>query len=269
LFSASSCSIASLRAWYSLKLPGQESRLPRSSSTMRVATRSRKRRSWVMNTSVTPELTSISSSHSMAPTSRWLVGSSSSNSSGEMASAWASARRFFWPPESVPTRRVGIEREALDDALGLRLERPRLARLEFRLQRVHALQQSFLIGAGLAEGVRNRMVLGEQGRHFAHAGNDGLENRQLGVKRRFLRHVTDAQARLQPDLAIVEPATTGERAQGATTCRCRCGRSAPPFRQHRAGNPHGRAAARGQRRARRRRESGTAWAGRCVEVGNV
>jgi hypothetical protein len=46
----------------------------------------------------------------------------------------------------------------------------------------------------------------------------------------------------------------------ARTCRCRCGRSAPPFRQRRAGNPHGQAAARGQKPARRQRESGTAWA---------
>jgi hypothetical protein len=39
------------------------------------------------------------------------------------------------------------------------------------------------------------------------------KDRQIGVKRRLLRNVTDAQARLPPDLAIVEPTTTGERAQ--------------------------------------------------------
>jgi hypothetical protein len=78
---------------------------------------------------------------------------------------------------------------------------------------VHALKQSFLLGTGLPECVRHRMVLGQQGRQLAHASHDSLENRQIGVKRWLLGNVTDAQARLQPDLAIVEPTTTGERAQ--------------------------------------------------------
>ena len=43
--------------------------------------------------------------------SRPVVGSSRNRSSGSPTSAQATARRCFWPPESVPTRAVGLLRE--------------------------------------------------------------------------------------------------------------------------------------------------------------
>jgi hypothetical protein len=104
------------------------------------------------------------------------------------------------------------------------------------------------------------MVLGQQGRQLAHAGNDGGKDRQIGSQR-----AAPAERNRCAGPAAARPchrrARHNRRARStARTCRCRYGRSAPPFRQRRAGNPHGQGAARGQRPARRRRESGTAWA---------
>ncbi len=70
---------------------------------MRVATRSRKARSWVMNSTLERCETSSSSSQRMPSKSRWLVGSSSSSTSGCSTSARASATRFFMPPDSAST----------------------------------------------------------------------------------------------------------------------------------------------------------------------
>ena len=47
--------------------------------------------------------TSSSSSQAIESRSRWLVGSSSSSTSGLATSAWASATRFLVPPDSEPT----------------------------------------------------------------------------------------------------------------------------------------------------------------------
>ena len=62
---------------------------------MRVATRSRKVRSWVMVTTLPLKSISRFSSHSMESRSRWLVGSSSSSTSGRRTSACASATRLL------------------------------------------------------------------------------------------------------------------------------------------------------------------------------
>jgi hypothetical protein len=61
--------------------------------------------------------------------------------------------------------------------------------------------------------MRYRVILGQQGRQLAHSGHHRRENSQIGVERRFLRHVADTQARLPPDFAIVQPAVPGQRAQ--------------------------------------------------------
>ena len=82
--------------------PGNE-KLPRSSSTMRVATRSRKARSWVI-TIAEGVFRSRFSRTRIPSTSRWFVGSSSSSRSGSCAKASASAARFLSPPDMVAGR---------------------------------------------------------------------------------------------------------------------------------------------------------------------
>ncbi|SKO27171.1 Uncharacterised protein [Mycobacteroides abscessus subsp. massiliense] len=69
--------------------------MPRSSSTMRVAILSKKRRSWVITTKLPSNALSRFSSQIIASMSKWLVGSSSSNTSGFCTQACAKATRFF------------------------------------------------------------------------------------------------------------------------------------------------------------------------------
>ena len=100
--------------------------MPRSSSTMRVVTRSRNARSWVM-TIAGGHLSSSSSSRSMPSMSRWLVGSSSSSRSGCNASASASAARLRSPPELVARVALGVEIKAVQEFRQPRLQAPALA----------------------------------------------------------------------------------------------------------------------------------------------
>ena len=68
---------------------------------MRVATRSRNARSWVITTAVQRARCSTLSSCAMPSMSRWLVGSSSSSRSGCSENASASAARLRSPPEAL------------------------------------------------------------------------------------------------------------------------------------------------------------------------
>src|SRR5882724_6501332 len=70
---------------------------------MRVATCSRKYRSWLTTTKARARSVSTSSSQRMPATSRWLVGSSISRMSGAAASSRAMASRLRQPPDSVST----------------------------------------------------------------------------------------------------------------------------------------------------------------------
>ena len=76
--------------------------MPRSKSTMRVATRFKKLRSWVMVMTLPLKAISRSSSHSIESKSRWLVGSSNKSTSGCDTNPCANATRFLLPPERVP-----------------------------------------------------------------------------------------------------------------------------------------------------------------------
>ena len=71
-----------------------------SSSRMRVATRSRKARSWV-TTIAAGCFRRVLSSCVMPSMSRWLVGSSSRSRSGSRAKARARAARLTWPPDAA------------------------------------------------------------------------------------------------------------------------------------------------------------------------
>ena len=103
---------------------------------MRVATRSRKVRSWVMVTTLPLKSISRFSSHSMESRSRWLVGSSSSSTSGRRTSAWASATRFLVPPESVPIDGVLVQVQPVQGFVDALLPVPAVLRLDGALQLV-------------------------------------------------------------------------------------------------------------------------------------
>ena len=70
---------------------------------MRVASLFKKRLSCVINSTQPLKLNNNSSSHSMASKSKWLVGSSNSNTSGSATSARPSATRLRHPPDKVDT----------------------------------------------------------------------------------------------------------------------------------------------------------------------
>ena len=96
-----SASIAASRAtWKLTQSPGNDSSRARSISTTRVASDWRNARSWVTNNSVPSNSLSLRSSQPMVARSRWLVGSSSSNSSGFDTSARARPTRRRQPPDN-------------------------------------------------------------------------------------------------------------------------------------------------------------------------
>ena len=78
---------------------------------------------------------------------------------------------------------------------------------------MQALKQSFVVGGRLGHRVRNGVVVGQQRRHLTHTCDNRFKDRQLRVKWWFLRHVTHADARLPPDVAVIERTLPGERAQ--------------------------------------------------------
>ena len=73
---------------------------PRSSHSVCLVSRVRKVRSWLMTTKAPVKRPSHSSSHSIAAMSRWLVGSSSSSTSGSCANARTIAARRRSPPDA-------------------------------------------------------------------------------------------------------------------------------------------------------------------------
>ena len=105
--------------------------------------------------------------------------------------------------------RFRVQAEAGNHPLGLRLVGPGTARLKFVLQCIHARQQGIMVAGPLAQTVRNIVVLRQHRRGFAHAGNHRLKDAHLRIEGRLLRHVTDTNARLHPDLAVVQPPLAG------------------------------------------------------------
>ena len=78
---------------------------------------------------------------------------------------------------------------------------------------MQAFEQGLLIGALAGHRLRDCVVLGQESGDFTHAGDDGLENTQFRVKRRLLRHIGQAHARLLPDRTIVERSRPGQHTQ--------------------------------------------------------
>ena len=93
---------------------------------MRVATRSRKARSWVTTIAAGCFRRALSSCV-MPSMSRWLVGSSSSSRSGSRAKARARAARLTWPPDAVSGASVVVERKAVQELTESGLRAPAVA----------------------------------------------------------------------------------------------------------------------------------------------
>ena len=87
------------------QVPGKKRERPASNSRTAVPTASRNQRSCATKTIAASSETSVCSSHSSDSMSRWLVGSSSSSTSAEVASARASEARVSWPPEKLSSPR--------------------------------------------------------------------------------------------------------------------------------------------------------------------
>ena len=96
---------------------------------MRLATASRKARSCEATRSARSRRTSACSSHSMAPTSRWLVGSSRRMRSGSLTTSRARAARVCSPPLSVGRWLLPLRRGR---SPGRRAPRPRAGRGDSR-----------------------------------------------------------------------------------------------------------------------------------------
>mmetsp|Transcript_16383 Transcript_16383/g.49106 ORF Transcript_16383/g.49106 Transcript_16383/m.49106 type:complete len:175 (-) Transcript_16383:298-822(-) len=77
---------------------------PCSSPRIHPATLSKKYRSWVMATTVPRKSFRVLSNHATDSASRWLVGSSTSRTSGASSSTRASATRRRSPPDRFATR---------------------------------------------------------------------------------------------------------------------------------------------------------------------
>ena len=77
---------------------------------VRLVTLSMNARSWLTNTTARALVVRNCSSHWIDSMSRWLVGSSSSNTSGRCSSNLANSMRMRQPPENSEVGRVKSER---------------------------------------------------------------------------------------------------------------------------------------------------------------
>src|SRR5205807_1281802 len=105
---------------------------------MRVATRSRNARSWVTKIAAGWRASRFSSAR-MPSMSRWLVGSSSSSTSGSCAKAAASAARLRSPREA----RAIEERQVAIGELGVGEGQERHAEKQVQRQKYYVLSTEF------------------------------------------------------------------------------------------------------------------------------
>ena len=183
---------------------------------MRVATLSRKTRSWVM-TMTAPRKSRISpSSHRMPSRSRWLVGSSSSSRSGSATSARQRHALDAAAGEAGNLCRR-VESESGDHLLDALVEPPAARGLDRMLQ---AVQPGHGLGAGVLGDLQHGgVVVDEQAGGGAQAVGDGLEDVAPEFEIRLLRHVCRDHFSLPPHCAIIERRLAGERAQKAGLAR--------------------------------------------------
>ena len=149
--------------------------------------------------------TRVSSSHSMAPTSRWLVGSSRSSRSGSSTSARASATRFLIPPErSATCASSGRARRVSMASMRCWIVQPPAA-FEGFLEVVQPRHERRLrLPAGMrGQRVRHLVVLHQQPRALAQPLGHRLEDREPRGKRGLLGDEGEPRARREADQAVV------------------------------------------------------------------
>ena len=144
---------------------------------------SRKARSWVISTTLPRKPLSSSSSQAIESRSRWLVGSSSSSTSGTATSACASATRFLVPPESSPIARAPSRCSCAQRRLDPLLPVPGVERLDAR--------SAARRGRRPARAPRSARA---RSRASATPSPTASNTDMPGVEHRLLRHVADAQA---------------------------------------------------------------------------
>ena len=102
-------------------------------------------RSWLITTKAPRKRLSQSSSHSIAAMSRWLVGSSSSSTSGSCASARTMAARRRSPPDAERRLAIEVDAELIGDREGLVVDRRIVAAHHVIAQGGDAAQIGFLL----------------------------------------------------------------------------------------------------------------------------
>jgi len=172
---------------------------------MRSATESRKRRSWVTTSTLPGNERSVSSSHSIAVTSRWLVGRLVEEE--QVGRHYQRARQGHALPQPAREPRdrcVFGQLQAAQRGFDPVLEAPAVARFESLLQVLHPFHQlgiAFVVAIG--ERVRRGVVIDEQLRPLAQAFGHRLEHALPGPERRLLRDARQLQLRRAPDLAVI------------------------------------------------------------------
>ena len=155
--------------------------MPRSRSTIRVASAERKARSWVTKSNAPANSRRYSSSHWIASMSRWFVGSSSSSRSGWETSALPSSVRRRQPPESSPSDRSAGSDSRDTTSLDALLEPPAVALLELVLQLAQPLERVAALSAASSAtstaawwyGATSAPSDPESGRHLVEDGAIG------------------------------------------------------------------------------------------------
>ena len=145
----------------------------------------------------------------MAARSRWLVGSSSSSTSGSAASACASATRFFQPPDSEPIS-ASAGSPSRDSTVSMRWPSAQPSdRVERRVQRVDPFEPPRIVVA-VGQQRRRVVIVGEHPSLGAESQRDRVVDGARGVERGLLRDEGDADVRRDPELAVVEVDAAGE-----------------------------------------------------------
>ena len=126
----------------------------------------------------------------MESRSRWLVGSSSSSTSGWATRACARATRFLLPPDRVLHNGLGVQVQALQGFI-------------HPLFPVPAVQGFDLTLHGIQIAMAQAVFLDQRRSRAASPARTAIENGGVGVQLRLLRHIGNAGAALHLQGAVI------------------------------------------------------------------
>ena len=191
--------------------------------------RSSRKRSWLTSSAAPEKRCSQPSSHIAASRSRWLVGSSSSSRSGSRNSARASATRIRQPPENSPTGRACAAASKPRPASTVAARAGALSAPMARRRSWISPRRARVRGPAALDLGQQRGALRVRLQHRVEQAERAA--------RRFLRHMAEAGAGGQADLAAIRRTIARRRPAAGWTCRRRC---APPARRAGPGPRRGR-----------------------------